>query len=534
MHYIFGFYRRNSHIKKGFDIFKSDLSVRSRVLSLLQDLSEIKLPLLEEILHNKIWFIENCDVELLLRQFLNKRYYRRITLGIFASLGSGRDLIYPIPREVHYLFYKHNIRINVFLCKVLWGLDSIICFFYGIYIFLSTLFEKIPVNKNTSFISRSAFFVGFKDSNWPSSGYNQNIVTWFLTNYGRHYDISNALVDQKLIKKSFCANESYRIRSFPILSSLELKNRFRFIFQFAKVFSYAVIAMMKGNFWFGFIFSEIVLGLKMRNLNLNFLPRVYVFSNSFWLLRPYWTYYFTNHGGRIVMYFYSTNAKNILTKDGKYFGEIGTKTLNFNDYIVWDNYQMNFLRSKVQDKSPNFFVVNGEIPFVSTKKIFVNPQIFLNKNLVCTYFPVEPFEDNYLASCALPTDIYSTENSIKALCNLVNVINGLNGILLVKTKRAYSKYHSRKYIDLLKSLSLDMKLYLISHDSNVESLCKNSTIVFGHPFTSAVKIAKFSDVKCAYYSSDVDDLKFYHGLYEGIPILTGEEDLKNFIKLIHI
>jgi polysaccharide biosynthesis PFTS motif protein len=287
---------------------------------------------------------------------------------------------------------------------------------------------------------------------------------------------------------------------------------------------------MKGNFWFAFIFSEIVLGLKIRNLRLNLLPRVYVFSNSFWLFRPYWTYFYTNFGGRIVMYFYSTNSKNILSKDGKYFGEVGMKTLNFNDYIVWDTYQMNFLRLKVQDKSPNFFVVNGEVPYTSTKKVLNKPQVWLENKLVCTYFPVEPFEDNYLAACALPTDLYLAEKAIKALCNLVNVINDLNGTLLVKTKREYSKHHSKKYIKLLRSLSSEKKIHLLGYDSHVESLCMNSTIVLGHPFTSAVKIANFSGVKCAYYSSDIEDLRFYKGYYDGISILSGEKELIDFIK----
>lgn len=522
--------RNKKSVQAGYQIYRANPAIRSRVLKLLEELSDLNLNLQSNYIDSNFILGIDIDLELVCRQYLNKFLYRRLTLEIYRSIGSNRNIIFPLPSEVFHIFEKNDFSINKKCSSLLWVVFIIGCFFVGFIEFWKVLFENFNRQNPKVSLSRSAFFVGFHDNTIYKENYSENIVEWFMRNFSKKFELDAALIDCNDKNEWLKTSRSENLMAYPYLVNLSFSERLFFVKDILRFFFNNLFVSNELNKWSLFLFKEIVSYFKFKNINPKWIPRYFLFPNNFWLYRPLWTYYHEISGGEIIMYFYSTNIKNLLTNRGEYFSPVGLKNINFHTYIVWDEYQKKTLMENVCDISPNIYVVNQEIPY--TRKLYLNDSILLiDKNkFVCTFFPVDPFVDILEMSCALPSDVYSVNEVVKTVRMLSDVVADLNGQLIIKTKRGITNNHHPIYSKLLKDLEVEGKIILVGDDVNIQSICKISTFVLGSPFTSAVKVSNFAETKSAYFISDKSILHFYNGNFEGISIIAGEVELRKYLR----
>ena len=122
--------RHRSKIKiasKGYEKLKSkgDLEL---LLRLKDTLTKTKLN--DADLLRKVICYDDFDVELSVRQYLTTRVLGlSFNKSILCSVGSGRSLSHPLPKEWRAILIENGISINNFGCAVLWRIYSFI--FWG-------------------------------------------------------------------------------------------------------------------------------------------------------------------------------------------------------------------------------------------------------------------------------------------------------------------------------------------------------------------------------------------------------------------
>lgn len=461
---------------------------------------------------------ENFDSELVLRQFLTSKI-----LGISFnksfnySIAANKPLIHPLPIEWSKYIESQGVNINIFGCFLFWR--SYCLYFFTREVFLSL--KKINLVSNyENFQGKFSYFVDLKnnfDSKCISSNPRKhNIINWYLKWQNRNKSIN-------LISHDDININDFHLNNIKI-SNLELFPKLRRIklikFTFFCIYLYALaLFLFIINPYHLLLAKEILRSKRFFFSDKSDLAEDYLFNNSYYLYRPIWTYEAELKGSRVLLYFYSANME--LTEASRMETlQHPWHLMNWPNYLVWDKYQTNFIKShnkrsyEIEEVGPIWFSTCEDDIEIAPNSIAV--------------FDISPFRISWHSFLGISFEYYTYELVNKFLTDVQLVLNENNIKMLHKMKRE-SNLVNKKYLRRIKFFENCSNYETINPSIDALQVVQNTLATISIPFTSTSIFAKYENKPSAYYDPTGlmrKDLNASHG----IPILSNINELREWVK----
>lgn len=189
-------------------------------------------------------------------------------------------------------------------------------------------------------------------------------------------------------------------------------------------------------------------------------------------------------------------------------------------HLVWTNSWAEILKAFTQAK----IYVAGPILFnlLENKMIETKSNLSLDRNVLVFDVTPKKSADN--------ESFYFSKNMQKFIEDVVDVVSYSSPPVRIKLKpkRRYRRGEDLEYIRLVKSLK--SKMQVLHPTQNLARIINDASLVICTPFTSPAILAKYLGRPVIYYSpSDQYQLPF---IYEGIPVIMGSEELRQYVDSI--
>jgi len=467
--------------------------------------------------------------EVIARQYLLSRIGgANLNQALLLSLGrkSGR-VVFPLPKIWREKINCNNFRVARFRSAFLWQIYVVLMWVYGVFgVFKLGLKAGIFRDSASREPVDYVYFVGLGSKNMPSSGASTksyDIISWYLQWNGRNekkheirHGVSGATV-------RYVSNTSlvYQKDPFPVLRWQG--NLKYFLWGFWAVL-FSCIEMTRGRWWPALLLNEAGKAAYLRQLPHRLLAREYLFHNSGWIYRPLWTYDAESRGSQIIFYFYSTNCESFMMRGGEAPVSYGYKAMSWSRYLVWDEYQAEFVKRSV-GAGVNIDVV-GPIWFSGSSPM---EQPVVNNRCVAV-FDVTPFRYSRFCVLGARDEYYSPPVVNQFLAQVSEALKESGLVMLWKQKRnigknAHPQY--RYFSDMLMSMS---HVRCVDPDISAVSVVESSVAVISMPFTSTALIAKNMGKPSVYYDP-TGCLQRDDPASHGIEILSDIQDLSKWIAM---
>ena len=502
-----------------------------RINALKQDLAST--PCIKNGTYSKLIFgTEREQAELIIRQFLLARIEATIfSKDILYSVGNSNSAItYPLPFEWRQVIIRHGFRVNKFNSKLKWNVFVILKFVSAILSFALKIFGDLKqlIRKDNPLKGRYVYFDTLSRRNFPltsSRGPMQNIFTWYLQWLGKSPNFDSLCHDVKGINKGVVEN----IPVIPFPSALPFLTKMRALLSLVLwgfvMILFSLIDLIRGHWWHALLFGESYKAKVFNIADQDELAKDYLFHNSGWIYRPLWTYEAEKRGSRILFYFYSTNVEGFKQAGGYLPAYFGWKTSTWNNLLVWDREQQDFVNRSLE-KKVNTFVV-GPIWFESG--IEESPELPLNSIAV---FDVQPVRDAFYNTLGIPFDYFIPANCNQFLKDIYEVISINNRTMILKRKRNIGNLIHYQYQNLLVQLEKKSNFTSLDTEIRAEQIINNCNAVISMPFTASSLIAKQMGKPTIYYDPTGLIQKDDRGAH-GIKIISGKKELENwFLEVI--
>jgi len=264
---------------------------------------------------------------------------------------------------------------------------------------------------------------------------------------------------------------------------------------------------------------------KIIDLNKNDgIAKHYIFNNSKWIYRPIWTYTAEKYNSEISFYFYSTNIERF--KESSKITPIvnSWNLMSWSNYIVWDNFQENFIKNVVV--FPYKLDVVGPINFVFANEVEIDIQ-----NNSIAVFDIQPVKSTFYESLAISQEYYVPEVVNSFLRDVFECITTLNFPIAFKRKRNIGKLAHFKYVSEINRISKEYDFLNIDPSIPAELIIAKAKAVISLPFTSTALVAKHLGKPSIFYDPSglvVKDDPAAHG----IMVINNKVDLMDWLNKI--
>lgn len=466
--------------------------------------------------------------ELITRQFLLARIEApEFAKNILYSVGNtDSPITYPLPPEWRKVVKSHGFHVSKYKSIIHWNGFVMIRFASGIIYFATKFFHdaKQIIWKNHNIKGTYIYFDTLSRRNFPinsSKGPLHNIFTWYLQ-WATAESFDSLCHDVKGIKKGEVAGKEVIPLSSPIPSLTRMGSVISFAFWGLLVILTAFIDLIRGHWWHALLFMESCRAKATSIADQRELAREYLFHNSSWIYRPLWTYEAQRRGSRILFYFYSTNVEGFKQAGGYPPDYIGWETSTWENFLVWDHYQDDFLKRSLK-KNANIYVV-GPIWFESGVEEL--PAFSLNSIAV---FDVQPFRDALYNTLGIPFDYFIPTHCNQFLNDIYESLQVTNTSLVLKRKRNIGKLIHYRYRNLLSQLEKHPNFISLDPDTAVHQIVENCKAVISMPFTSTALIAERMGKPSIYYDPSGLIQKYDRGAH-GIKIVSGQKELEAWLE----
>lgn len=198
------------------------------------------------------------------------------------------------------------------------------------------------------------------------------------------------------------------------------------------------------------MFYEIV---QYKNLNKKKIKQIdkFYFDNNYMFNRPLWTYSEIIAPNKIYVYFISSNFEFIQLSPEDDIPHSGYKSLDWNNYLVWDDRQKEILNKFNKE---NAIKTNIEIvsPIPNRASLNDNFEKKLDNNSLIL-FDVQPFRMSRHIHLGYPNEYYEFQNVKKFYEDILEVFKNKNLKIFFKRKRDPKNIDKRylNYLDFLKN-----------------------------------------------------------------------------------
>ena len=472
--------------------------------------------------------------EISVRQYLlNRLAGMKLSMELTRSRAKPiSEVVFPMPPEWRQILVENDFKVPQFKNKLVWQTYVIANLIYGI-----VMFTKILVSSAVSLINsaklkpvRFVFFDALIPSALPnkaSDHSSHDVMSWYLkwTRETKNFDafchglqgISPTMVGDTKI--------------FAVKGPVAPLDRLDSLIKF---FAWGAVAVVKafgdairGQWVHAIMLKEAVKAAQARFQQPERLARAYLFHNSSCIYRPLWTYEAEKHGSAISLYFYSSNCEPFKRPNGyAKFSNDYYEVMSWPHYMVWDNYQAEFIRRSVCERAKVELV--GPIWFTASLEVL--PPLPLATIAV---FDVQPVRASFYQRFGIDFDYYTPSNATSFLADCHAASKACGATMALKRKRKINALVHPVYESFVDRLSKKCGFVAINSDIEATRLIEKSIAVVSMPFTSTALLARDLGKPSAYYDP--------HGMIQrddraahGISILIGPEELQAWLANVTI
>ena len=455
-------------------------------------LNEVKCFLTEKTIQkNRIKFSFEEKENICLTQFMLTRIldydFNKALLSAISS--PNREIKFHLPKNWRLLLESKGFKANTKSNYLRWIFFTykwyIIGILSGLVEFSRFFFSKFKAKKNF------AYFHNLTLNNLPyedSKTSDRTIIGWYIKKFKSNekeiYHTVKGVSNYKYKERRIIFTDS------PIPSLDEFKSLCKFSFWFFLNTIFSIFFIRRR-----LLFRERVLQNVYTYYNSNFKPK-YFFHNTGPILRPLWTYDAEIKGADIIFYFYSLNYQEIQEKGKSEVKNYFWQSVSWPEYWIWNNYQLGYLKSKIQ--YPSKFINVGPIPFSTGRK----PKFFKITKKSIIVFDIQPKRDYFYQFLGVNFEFYDTNFSIRFLESINSIAKKFNLNVIIKRKRESLKnLDSKKYFNFYKKLIKSENWIELDPNLDVYSVSKSKNIVasIATPFTSAVHFTKKNKIPTIYF-----------------------------------
>ena len=468
------------------------------------------------------------DAELIVRQYLLFRVANlNLNKSLLYSLGEpGSAVIHPLPPEWRIIIKQHGFRIPKVRSVFIWyGFVGMMLAFGIASVVIKTLKNiKAVLIPSYQSLGHYVYFESLTAGNLPQpckDGRSYNIITWYQQWPGRVSELDTLCHSVKGIDPLTVKGKDVISIPSVILSLTKLGKIISFVGWGIKASLLAIVDVLRCRWWHALLLQQSTNGALVRLQDPEKLAKDYLFHNANWIYQPLWSYEAAKQGSRITFYFYSTNIESFKHPQGYPIQANSWQIMNWPYYLVWDEYQADFVRRAVGNGA-NIEVV-GSIWFLEK-----NQKVPLLKCPSIAVFDISPKRDALYFTFCIDFDYYTINNSLLFLEQSLDTIVSCNYTMLWKRKRIFGALHHPKYIKL--SEIMDSNEECITIDPEVSSIrvILASIAVISMPYTSTALTARELGKPSVFYDPtgllQKDDRAAH-----GIPIINSVNELKNWL-----
>lgn len=465
--------------------------------------------------------------EIVVRQYLLIRIGGLgLNQALLHALGkNGGKVIFPLPKEWRVTISSYGFEVADTRSSILWHLYIFGAWLYGVLqiakVILSGFKSLIQEHKPPK---NHVYFANLSSGNLPHGINGQksyDIVSWYLQWGGRaqsveavHHSVPN--VPNKLIDG---VDLVFQAQALPSL--IGLKTVARYTAWGAMTCFIALLDCLRGRWWHALLLNQSALSAQVRFLPKSILACEYFFHNSVWIYRPLWTYDVENLGSKVNFYFYSTNCESFKTSQDLPSIPYGWKSMNWPNYLVWDNWQTEFIRKSIGYDVQIYQV--GPIWFSSSAANHL-PDI---ENAIAI-FDVQPMRGSFYNILGMKIEYYIPTIANHFLGDIYQVLSESNLTMALKRKRNIGNFSHRSYQEFLDDLKEKKGFIEIDCDIAASEIINRCKAVVSMPYTSTALIARELGKPSIYYDPtgllSKDDAAAH-----GIPVLSRCSELREWI-----
>jgi polysaccharide biosynthesis PFTS motif protein len=466
--------------------------------------------------------------EIVVRQYLLVRVgWVNLNRALLLVLSKKRGrVVFPLPKEWRSILAENDFEVAHFRSSLLWQLYVCAIFLFGALQICKIAFSGFSAGKSAHHKQkRHVFFVDLGPGNLPQNdggSQSHDVISWYLQWHGRYQDIE--AIHHSVANSSSAIVSNIEILpqkgALPPLAKWESVSTYLFWGVCATVI--AAADCLRGRWWHALLLNQAALAAQVRNVSPDSLAREYLFHNSGSRYKPLWTYEAEGRGSAVSLYFYSTNCEAFKRPDGYPPIPYGWKAMNWPRYLVWDEYQADFVRRAV-GRQANISIV-GPIWFQGSSAEMPK----LDKPGVAV-FDVTPNRASQYCILGLDSEFYVPEVATPFLEHVGNVAQKYDVLMMWKGKRNIGPVAHPYYRAFLERLLAENSHVVpVAPDISAIRVIESSIAVISMPFTSTALIAKEMGKPSAYYDP-CGILQRDDRAAHGIPILSGVKELEAWL-----
>lgn len=477
---------------------------------------------------NLFWGSGNNDREIILRQFIVKKFLNvNFNSKVLESIGNKTFKIsVALPTEWLQVLEYYGFQSNTLSNRLMWRFVSIFYFaqgfLYGFYILINAFFTKDDRNYTNEI--NYAYFSTLTTKNLPDSSIKTStVIDWFVENYQLLSKIQSIYHSVGSAPPLFSKNKKIQYVKSPVIELSNINEIFfftlKFIFLFLRSIFYIILFK---KYWYGLMFKESLISLKFREKKQYNKNNIFLFNNVDYLYKPIWTYDAEKAGSKVLMYFYSTNIEHIKYNNIYKLQPYNWHLMNWNDYIVWDSYQKEFIERNVGNGKN--ITISGPIDFEDSLEVIQS----LTSNSILI-FDIQPHRESRSFLYDTHYDYVSPNVVNMFLSDICKVAKYYDKKCFLKQKRDIGKLLNKKYKNHIKDLILNNSITPLSYNISAKKYMEYAGLIISFPYTSTALIGIELGKPSIYYDPigllDKDD----RGAH-GIPIISGIDELYAWVK----
>lgn len=499
-----------------------------RIADVKQDLTEHMLGLGRKNFSSIVMGCGIASGEIVVRQFL-LLHLGGISLNraLLSSLGKVQGkVVYPLPKVWREILVLHKFEVDHFKSALLWQFYIFTALLYGIakicmIAFFGIYFKKKKVPND----QRTVYFVDLNVGHLPkniSGGKSYDVISWYLQWPGRDPDIN--LISHGVTNSSSVGNLPFKVHKRPLPELVGWVAIMRYCIWGCFASIIAVLDCLRGRWWHALLLNQSALAAQVRTVPKYSLAKEYLFHNSSWIYRPLWTYEAERLGSTITFYFYSANCEGYKQPSGYPPSYIGYKAMNWPRYLVWDEFQADFVRRVVGVHSSIYVV--GSIWFQDS----FSSMPLVHQAAIAVFDMTPQRSSRYYMHCEA-TEILVPAAANKFLLDASSLIQQHDVLMLWKRKRNIGRLAHPQYRNFATKLAESSHIVLIEPDISAMRVIEASVAVISMPFTSTALIAREMGKPSVYYDPtglvQKDDRAAH-----GIEVLSNSDELNNWMNAV--
>ena len=470
--------------------------------------------------------------ELVTRQYLLQRFAgeRLIKALLYTQGKAGSLLVYPLPLGLQKIVEEQGFKLAKLRSTFLWYGYMLVYFVFGMLSIFRVIYRgvKESISSSQMELGNFVYLVGLNASNLPQSsgdkGASHEIVSWYRQWPGRYSKLDAICHSVKGIKQSDVQGTALVSLTSGIPPLNQVSSILKFIGWGFFAGGRAAIDLFRGRWWHALMLNQAALGAQVKLVPPHSLAREYLFHNSSAIYRPLWTYEAVQQGSAVTLYFYSTNCEPFERLDGHTPIYFGYKVMSWPRYLVWDEYQADFIRHAVGGNA--FVSVVGPIWFSTSEAII--PDLPPKSIAV---FDVQSMRDALYKTIGVDFEYYTSKTANRFLSDIYMAIEESGCILTLKRKRNIGKLAHPSYRNFIAKLAMQPNFFAVEADLSAWNLIESSMAVISMPFTSTALLGRELGKPTVYYDPD-GLLQKESQPAHGIEILSGPNELRVWLKAV--